>query len=157
MKKNIFDKENEKRPYLAVVAVIIKKVNRKEFILLGKRKNVAGDGCFYLPGGHVLEGEKIKNALVREIKEELGLAIEIDKGPVWVDENLEKPHHVTLYFFCKLKKEEEPQNLEPERCVFWRWYPIDNPPKPLWQNLSDFIKKYREKKLINQFFTPSSD
>lgn len=157
MKKIIFDKENEKRPYLAVAAVIIKKVKAKEFILLGKRKNVAGHGYFYLPGGHVFEGEKISDAIKREIKEECGLEIESDKGPIWVDENLEKPHHVTLYYLCSLKKELKPINLEPERCYFWRWYPIDNLPSPLWQNLSDFIKKYRQKKLIHQFFDPSVD
>ena len=157
MRKIIFDKENEKRPYLSVAGVLIKRVANQEFILLGKRKNIAGHGYYYLPAGHVLEGETNKEALIREIKEECGLAVEAYDQVIWVDENLEKPHHVTLYYFCRLKEDKEPQNLERERCYFWRWFSINNPPNPLWQNLSDFIEAYRTKKLINQFFKPSID
>lgn len=58
MKKIFFDKENELRPYLAVNAVILKKINGKQHILLGKRKNVAGAGYYYPPGGHVKWGER---------------------------------------------------------------------------------------------------
>lgn len=67
MKTTILDKENKKRPYVAVNAVIFKIIDGKEYILLGKRKNVVGAGYYYLPGGHIKEGEKIEEALKREM------------------------------------------------------------------------------------------
>lgn len=142
MKKIIFDKENEDRPYVAANAVIIKKIKNKEHILLGKRKNVAGHGHYYVPGGHIKRGEKIKDCLKREVKEETGLNIEVEKF-VWVEENFEGPHHITLYYETILKDlNQKPKNLEPEKCYGWDWYPIDKPPKPLWQTLEEFLKKY---------------
>jgi len=38
MKKIIFDKENENRPYVAANAVIFKNIKGKQYLLLGKRK-----------------------------------------------------------------------------------------------------------------------
>jgi hypothetical protein len=51
MPKIIFDKKNENRPYVAANAVIFKNIKGKQYLLLGKRKNVAG---------HIKKGEKNK-------------------------------------------------------------------------------------------------
>jgi len=37
MKKIIFDKENENRPYVAANAVIFKNIKGKQYLLLGKK------------------------------------------------------------------------------------------------------------------------
>ena len=65
------------------------------------RAVIEDNGCFliahtkganntYMPGGHVEAGESLKHALVRELKEELGLDVEVDRylGAIehaWVD------------------------------------------------------------------------
>jgi len=142
MNKVLFDKENESRPYLAANAVIIKNINGKKHILLGIRKNVAGAGFYYVPGGHVKMGERINDSLVREVKEECGLDVIVENF-VWVEENFEGPHHVTLYYQTRLiNSNQEPKNMEPHKCEGWQWFPVSNPPKPLWVTLGDFLKTF---------------
>ena len=143
MTKMIFDKENENRPYVAACAVITKLIKGKRHILLGKRKNVAGAGKYYLPGGHIHMGEKIKEALKREIWEECGIRILPEKC-IWVEENFEISHHINMYYESVLViKDTKPMNKEPDKCYGWDWYPIDRPPKPLWVSLGEFLEQYK--------------
>lgn len=60
-----------------VVAIITRTKNDESEYLLVKSKNDFGDytGFYYPPGGHIEGDENPAQALVREIKEELGLNI----------------------------------------------------------------------------------
>ncbi len=157
MKKMFFNKEKEIRPYIAVKAVIIKQTHSKEYILLGKRKNVAGDNHYYLPGGDIKKSEKITDSLVREIKEETGLDT-VPKKILWIEEDLGEPHHITFYYQSSLKNQhQKPKNLEPYKYYGWKFYPLDNPPKHLSVSLEKFIEEYRQRKRIFLFGTPSID
>lgn len=60
------------RPYLAVSAAII----RDGRVLVARRAKGASTGMFTMPGGVVEAGETLHEALVREIAEETGIAIE---------------------------------------------------------------------------------
>ena len=59
-------------PLIAVGAVIFK----QNKVLLVKRKNPPAQGMWAIPGGKVRWGETLKQALRREIKEELNIDIE---------------------------------------------------------------------------------
>ena len=61
---------------IKVVAAIIKKENT---ILIAKRKNGAFAGMYEFPGGKIKFGETDKQALIREIQEELETTISVDK------------------------------------------------------------------------------
>jgi len=60
------------RPFLAVSAAII----RDGHVLVARRARGASTGVFTLPGGVVEAGETLHEALVREVMEETGIAIE---------------------------------------------------------------------------------
>jgi ADP-ribose pyrophosphatase YjhB (NUDIX family) len=60
------------RPFLAVSAAII----RDGKILLVRRARPPANDLFSLPGGLVMTGETLIEALVREVREETSLAIE---------------------------------------------------------------------------------
>ena len=61
-----------------VVLGIIHRENKgiKEYLLITAKKDFGKfTGLFYPCGGHVEDGETIKEALIREVKEELGIQI----------------------------------------------------------------------------------
>ena len=64
-----------KSPILTTDGVILK--NRK--ILLVKRQIPPFIGYWVIPGGHVNYGERVEEALKRELKEELGIPVKIKK------------------------------------------------------------------------------
>ena len=97
------EREYPDRPILGVGAIIF----FGEKVLLVKRGKEPGYGKWSIPGGAVELGETLKEGLLREVKEETGLEVEIG-GMVevldWVsrDENDRiKYHYVLVDFWCK--------------------------------------------------------
>ncbi|KAK9091123.1 hypothetical protein Sjap_024300 [Stephania japonica] len=127
------------------VAVVVFVANGQT-ILLGRRRSSSG-GCspFALPGGHLEFGESFEECAMREVKEETGLDIEKTEY-ITVTNNLflDKPkpsHYVTIFVRAVLADEQqEPQNLEPEKCEGWEWHSWDDLPRPLYGNLEKLAK-----------------
>ena len=97
------EREYPSRPILGVGAVIFH--NQK--VLLVKRGKEPGYGKWSIPGGAVESGETLDEGILREVKEETGLDIEIG-GIVKVldsisrDENDRvKYHYVLIDFWCR--------------------------------------------------------
>ena len=72
-------KKNMKVPHKVVGAAVI--LNRKNQILIAQRKAEGGmlAGLWEFPGGKIAEGETIPQCIARELKEEMGLSLEV--GP----------------------------------------------------------------------------
>ena len=64
-----------KKPSITVDAVILK----ENKIVLIKRRNAPFKEYYALPGGFVDYGEKVEDAVIREVKEETGLKTKIEK------------------------------------------------------------------------------
>ena len=90
-----------KTPYLTVDGII--KIFNPEFkgIVLIKRKNPPLG--YALPGGFVDYKEEVKNALIREMKEETNLSIEIEKLLGIYSDPKRDPrlHTASAVFVCK--------------------------------------------------------
>ncbi len=92
------------RPLVGVGAVII----RDGKILLVKRANEPNRGRWSVPGGLVRSGERLKDALKREIREELGVDITVGDvacvtDEIFLDEkgNAEY-HYIVIDFFADI-------------------------------------------------------
>ena len=75
------------------------------YFLRVEREDEFGSGTFIeTAGGGVEEGEDLSSALRRELKEELGAAVEIlcKIGVVEDEYNLIHRHNITHYFLCKV-------------------------------------------------------
>ena len=84
------------------------------------------------PGGAVEFGEKLDDALQREMAEEYGIEIEVGELLDVVDHILpdEGQHWISPTFICRIKKG-EPKILEPEKCSAIGWFEVDSIPENL--------------------------
>jgi 8-oxo-dGTP diphosphatase len=91
------------RPVVGVGAVIF----RGEEVLLVRRGQEPAKGSWSLPGGVVELGETLEAAIVREVREETGLAVEVlgitaVLERIFRDDNDNIPYHYVLVdFACK--------------------------------------------------------
>lgn len=118
-------------------------------ILLSRRFQTGyGDGKYSLPAGHVEEGETLREAASREIREEIGLSIKsADFKLVHVMHRKEDDIRVD-YFFTAGKYRGTPVNREPDKCDDLGWFPLNNLP----QNTIPYIRKALENYQKNIFY-----
>lgn len=102
-------------------------VIQDEKLLLGKRKNVAGEGQWGLPGGHLEYKEGLKSAATRELKEETNLEAEELVFVNLVNDPQESEHYIQIGFLAG-EVNGELKNMEPEKCSEWKWFEIESLP-----------------------------
>lgn len=81
-------------PRLAVGAVVV----RDGRLLAVRRARPPAQGRWTLPGGRVEPGERVEAALVREVAEETGLQVRVDRLLGWT-EHLDDAHHFVILDF----------------------------------------------------------
>ena len=119
--------------------------NNKGEVLLVKRtsktRNQAGQ--WSKPGGGIEFGEKVEDAIKREIKEEVGVDIELTRFLGFVDDIMESDHQhwITFNYVAKIISGEV-KNMEPEKHEEMKWFSLDNLPKELNKNTDLSIKEY---------------
>lgn len=116
------------KPEIAVDVAIFREKNRKEELLLGKRKSEAAFGFWNFPGGHIEIGESLIETAQRELKEELGetIQVKITSEVVGVTYNVLAPKfmpHLVIVLKGEYKKG-EPTVASPNECDEWKWFEI---------------------------------
>lgn len=114
---------------VGVGAAIFNHENKLLLALRGKEaKNERGK--WEIPGGSVELGETFEQAIKREVKEELGIEIEILELLGICDHIIpdEHQHWVSPTYICKIKKG-IPRILEPHKCAEIGWFAIEEAEK----------------------------
>jgi 8-oxo-dGTP diphosphatase len=126
-----------KRPVLTADGIILK----DNKILLVKRAIEPYSGYWVLSGGHVEYGERVEEAAVREIKEELGLKVKIKKLiGVYSDPKRDPRYHtVTVAYFCQKIKGKIRLNYEASE---YKYFSLNNLPRKIG---------FDHRKIINDF------
>jgi mutator protein MutT len=127
------------------VGVLILKGNN---ILLGKRNegNILGGGSWTCPGGKPEFGESIVDAVKRETEEETSIKLnEMNLASVSNDIAYGS-HFVTLGFVCK-EFDGQPKVMEPNKITEWKWFSLNELPKPLFLPSEKLINNYKEGKI----------
>ena len=92
------------------------------FLLTSRPKGKAYAGYWEFPGGKLEVGETIEEALRRELKEEIGIAIQ--NCELWKTERIDYPHALVQLNFCKVTQwAGELQMLESQSCA-WQQLPV---------------------------------
>lgn len=107
-------------------------------------------GVYEMPGGHVDFGEDMKLGLAREVKEELGMTVNIG-DPFYVFtylNNIKGSHSIEVIYFAKFIDPIDRIKIEPEDHSEYGWFPeqeVDTVMKIGRKNMdnfeSDAIKK----------------
>ncbi|GLW75276.1 hypothetical protein Kpho02_75730 [Kitasatospora phosalacinea] len=100
-------------------------------VLLGRRHNTRyADRLWHTPASHLVPGESVTAAMVREAEEELGITIA--EGDL---ELLHALHHLDVdgrsrvqLFFGVPRYEGALRNAEPDKCSALEWWPLDDLP-----------------------------
>jgi len=116
-------------------------VQRSGKLLLGKRKNAHGEGCWGLPGGHLEFGESFEECAARELIEETGLQSDLFTYRATTNDILtnEEKHYVTI-FVAAQNVRGEPMVCESDKCERWEWFAVDKLPSPLFAPLDNLLK-----------------
>ncbi len=138
--------------------------DKKEVLLIRRAGEVRNEaGWWSKPGGGVKFGETAEKAMIREMKEELDIEVEIVgylphtnhiinptspnrlRGTGTGGEKIE--HWVALNFIAKIKSG-QPKNMEPHKCDKIGWFAMDSLPEKITQTTAEPIKNYLEGKFL---------
>ena len=100
-------------------------------LLLVKRRRPPEAGFWNLPGGKVDFGERVEDAILREIGEEIGVRIELTRPLGYVEMvGIDDQHWVSPIYLAAIV-DGEPVNREPGKHEAVLWALLDAPPSPL--------------------------
>lgn len=130
---------NNKERYKMPVSVQILLFNENGKVLLLKRKKTGfGDSKYGFIGGHVEKGENVKKAIIREVKEEIGVEIaenDLEFRNIMNRKVNQDVEYIDFIFIAK-KWKGNIINMEPEKCTELKWCSLNKLPS----NILDFEK-----------------
>ncbi|MGB0996011.1 MAG: NUDIX hydrolase [Acidimicrobiales bacterium] len=127
-----------RRVELAVGAVVL----HHDHVLLVRRSTPPEAGRWSFPGGRVEPGERMADAAVREVREETGLDVEIDRPLDWVERIGPDHHFVIVDFAATVPERQEP--TPGDDAADARWVNLDEISSlALVDGLLDFLRANR--------------
>ena len=130
------------RPEVGCGAAILNEAG--ELLLLQRLKEPEA-GAWGLPGGKIDFGEQAKVAVVREIQEELGVVIELERLACFSEiiDGGDGRHWVSPIFSARIISG-EPALKEPEKHGGWGWFCLDALPVRLTTPTLHFIESLKK-------------
>lgn len=142
--------KNQRFTFLVAVHAFFIKDNK---ILLLQRQNTGfRDGEFSVPAGHVDGGEKIVDALKREVLEETGIHIREQLEPAHVMHRAVSTTEERIdYFFVIERWEGEPHNAEPDKCAQLLWSSFNDLPDLTIPYVKSALSQVKKGKKFSEF------
>ena len=124
------------------LAIHILLVNEEDKVLLLRRFNTGyEDGKYSLVAGHVEKGESIIDAGIREAKEEVGVVILPENLFICGSMHRKSDDERIDYFGCVRIWENDPINLEEDKCDNLCWAELDKIPNNTIPYIKEAIQK----------------
>ena len=106
-----------KKPFGLAVKGVVRDENGRILFLRRSASSKWFPGKWELPGGKVDTGEPVDHALVREVREEIGLEVSVEKFLGATGYDMPHVHVILLYFECtktsgKAKLSDEHQEVQ---------------------------------------------
>lgn len=130
---------------ISVIAAALVTNLKKDSILLIRRKDLLWGSAWSIPGGHVETGEKIVEALYRELKEELNLKILSFYFLEYEELMPKKKHMISFNFVVIADNQFKIQEKEISDAKWIKINGINNINHKLSKNMLKEISNWREK------------
>lgn len=132
-----------KYPKVGVGAIMLDDQNR---ILLQLRNKPPEVDHWSIPGGRVEFMEKLDDAIVREIQEELGVSVVIEDFLCVTDHLVpaDNAHWVSPAYLVRVVKGEA-ENMEPHATKKVEWFPLESLPEKLTVTTNSAVDAYIKK------------
>ena len=132
----------ETERYRSLVAVYVMAINDQEEILLLRRAHTGyRDGYYDMPAGHLEEGETLRQAALRELKEETGLTASEDQLEFVELLHRMSTDRVYLDIFFQVKQwKGDAIIMEPSKCDHLAWFPLERLPENIVPHQHQVIK-----------------
>lgn len=140
-----------KERYKFISAVYLLLIEKNQILLLKRANTGYEDGNYSLVAGHMDGNETIKQAMIREAKEEAGILI--DEEDIEIATFLHrKTDPERLDFFLKCEKwNGKIENKEPDKCSELSWYDINNLPSNIIPCVKKAIENYQNNIIFDNF------
>ncbi len=125
-------------------------------ILMTKRKGTGwNDGNYAVVSGHLEPGETLREAAVREAREEVGIFIAVKNlkavHVLHKTDGIGKEGDYVVVFFEARKWDGKPRNMEPDKCSGIKWFDLGRLPRNTAPLLRHALKKIKDKQLYSEF------
>ena len=130
--------------FLAPVAVHLLLMRDGRILILRRYNTGYQDGNYSVVAGHIDGGEELKTAMIREAREEAGIAISpADLTVVGVLHLMEDDEYVSFFLHAS-NYSGEVVNMEPDKCDDLAWFDIDDLPPNTIPYVRCAIQNYRD-------------
>ncbi|MBI5061790.1 MAG: NUDIX domain-containing protein [Candidatus Aenigmarchaeota archaeon] len=139
------------KEYFKIVCAVHLFLIKDGKILMLRRFNTGyEDGSYSVIAGHIDGDEQVRDAMVREAKEEAGISIEKnDLRFVHVMHRKSSEERVDFFFVCD-RWNGEAHNAEPTKCDDLRWFSLDSLPKNMVPYVRQGIDRFKENILFSE-------
>lgn len=105
-------------------------IQERKILLLRRYQTGFEDGNYGLPAGHAEGKETMREALIREVFEEVGARINVDDSSLVLTMHQWCGDHERIdLFFVVERWDGEVQNIEPNKCDDLSWFSLDQLPE----------------------------
>jgi len=140
----------EEKFYVRLTVALM--LENKGKILMIRRKNTGYmDGMYAFVGGHVEEGESLRQAMVREVKEEAGIEVREEDLEFVCGIRRGTHSHYINFFFRAENYFGVPTIMEKEKCDDMQWFDIDKIPENTIVAEKRAIYNYNNKILLDEY------
>ena len=107
---------------LVQVAVGVLINSKGKFLLTTRPVGKAYAGYWEFPGGKVEKGETVEDALLRELKEEIG--VQAQSVEIWKTQVVDYPHALVKLNFCKIRSWSGQIEMLEGQAYSWQQNPV---------------------------------
>ena len=132
------ESDPQPRPLVGVGVVF----RRGDSVFLAQRRGALGGAAWGSAGGHLEFGESLEDCARREAREELGLAVGELRFLCVANIVAYGRHYLDVEFLGDIGQQ-EPRLLEPDKFVRSGWFPLAQPPQPLFRAMEYALESLR--------------